>query len=364
MPHAQFRIAHVSDLHLAESPGENGIHQQTLLWRLVCAYIPALIFSNYRPWAVSYCPDRLRALTRSLLGKSYFNELPYDGYIFSGDLATTGMTPDMAVAAAYLNGRPMHQVSAKHLLLALPSARTVLVPGNHDRYYGAKLKPESVEFERGSHFGGSWRIKETKDASVRSFVNHSILHKNGAKLGVVCGDFSYTPENAPAFFGSYIGGGCVEDSTVNEMIRRTLLLQSGGVPCIWVAHHAPIPTGFNPFLRLKDARKLGDGALETGIRTILCGHTHVASKIEYAIKSRKGTDRTRVICAGSATEYGKGHRSYFELLFNVASEVEEPKVRLAEHRTFDAKNLQMREERKLFARGWEFKPRDKQPARF
>lgn len=355
MSNAKFRIAHVSDLHLAERPGEEGVNQQLEKWRVAFAFALGLFNGKYRPSTTSYDLRYLEALTRALQGSSYYNSIPYDGYIFSGDLATTGLVEDMAVAAAYLHGRPMHQISSKKRL-RLPSAKTVLAPGNHDRYCGVRLLPASAEFERGTHFGEDWSIGKPSHSPVRSTVSHNVLMKDGAQLGVVCGDFSYTPENCPRFAVQYLGGGCVEDSVVNEMMLRTSVLQDQGIPCIWVAHHAPISKGTGLFLRLKNAHKLGDAALDAGVRYILCGHTHNATGFHSAATRRRTTERVRVLCAGSATSFGIGERSYFELVFSVASGTGTASVQLAGFKTMKAGELGRRENRDEYSRRLEFRP--------
>lgn len=355
MPTVRFRIAHVSDLHLAEFSGDRGIHQMSRVEQLIFGYIPAYFRRNYRPWMRSYCLRHLRALTRTLHGESYYNTKAYDGYIFSGDLATTGLVDDMAAAAAYLHGRPMQQVSNLDNFLKLPSAQTVLIPGNHDRYGGNLLRPVSTEFERDARFGEDWRINPTRGSTERSVVNFKVFEKDGAELGVVCGDFSYTSENSPRLFPWYLGGGRVEESTLGEMKKATRNLREQGIPSIWVTHHAPLPVGLNYFLRLENARKLGDAALEAGVRIILCGHTHSATKIRYAMVTQRKTDRVRVICAGSATSFQDGARSYYDLEFSVASGVSEPSVLLADSKLMTCKKLGLRESEQL-GRDIEFKP--------
>jgi 3',5'-cyclic AMP phosphodiesterase CpdA len=355
MPTVKFRIAHISDLHLAERPGEAGLSERSESWRVACAFFPGLIKGNYRPWMTSYHPIYLAALTRALRGDSYFNSKPYDGYIFSGDLATTGLAEDMAVAAAYLHGRPMHHIAVKQRL-KLPNAKTVLVPGNHDRYCGNKLWPTSAEFERGTHFGAEWSIDNPTHSPVRSTVSHSIILKDGAQLGVVCGDFSYTSENSPRFSIGYLGGGCVEDHIVDEMTKRTAFLRDAGVPSIWVVHHAPISKGTKLLLKLKNAHKLGDAALDAGVRYILCGHTHRASGFHSAKTRRSTTDRVRVLCAGSATSFDMGDHSYFELVFSVASGTASASVMLAGFRSMVATNLGLRESSGQYSRKVEFRP--------
>lgn len=356
MATAKFRIAHVSDLHLAERPGETGVGRRKLeKWRARFAFLLGTFKSNYRPSMTSYHLPYLEALTRSLRGETFYNSEAYDAYIFSGDLATTGLAEDMAVAAAYLHGRPMHQIALrKHL--KLPHARTVLAPGNHDRYCSAKLWPVSTEFERGTHFGAEWCIGQPTHSLARSTVNHTVLVKEGAQLGVVSGDFSYTAENSPRSALRYLGGGCVEQGTVDEMKRRTALLRENGIPTIWVAHHAPVKSP-GMFLKLENAHLLGDAALDSGVRYILCGHTHKESGFYPAATSRKTTDRVRVICAGSATSFDTDNRSYFELLFSAASGSSSAAVHLAGFRSMNAIRTANRTKHAEYSHRFEFAPK-------
>lgn len=355
MSTTRMRIAHVSDLHLAERPGETGVGRRQLeKWRARFAFMLGSVSGDYRASMTSYHLPYLEALTRSLRGETFYNSEPYDAYIFTGDLATTGRVDDMAVAAAYLHGRPMHQIASRRRL-RLPHSRTVLAPGNHDRYSSAKLWPVSAEFERGTHFGAEWCIGQPTHSPERSTVNHTVLIKDGAQLGVVSGDFSYTANNSPRSASKYLGGGCVEDAIVHEMMERTARLRASGIPSIWVTHHAPIN---NPgmFLKLENAHKLGDAALDSEVKYILCGHTHKHSGFHAAATSRRTFEQVRVICAGSATSFDADPRSYFELLFSVASGTSTASVQLVGFRSMMAKKTKNRLKNNEYSHKMEFAP--------
>lgn len=353
MEGVKFRIAHVSDLHMAERPAERGVGQWSSLWRKILATLPNIVNSDYRPWMDSYGLHYLRALTRSLQGNSYYNDKPYDGYIFSGDLATTGTRRDIAAAAAYLQARDLYNTSAPPLIL--PPTLTALVPGNHDRYHGGRMWPTSSEFELGPHFGGDWSIGGKGPTSERVFFNSREFVKGAARLGIVCGDFSYTEENCPRTFFQYWGGGMTVTKTITEMVKLTKDFQDAGTPVIWVTHHAPISRGTGFFLGLQGASELGDAAKNAGVKILLCGHTHTPSGYVFAKTTKKSGEPVRVICAGSATAAGTGERSYYEIVFAVKNG-NQPEVRINSLNKIVVKNLGLREQRSQYARKWEFVP--------
>lgn len=311
----RFRIAHVSDLHLAEKQGDLGLNDLSNPLQQAMALTGCLLKKNYRPWMTSYQVDYLRALAANLTGSCFYNKAPYDGFVFSGDIATTGLQEDMAVAAAFIRGQPIHRTAST--LLSIPPEKVVVAPGNHDRYFGRTLKPTSAEFERPKHFGENWTTQPQSNEHKRSHVNARVLTKNGTRLGIVCADFSYTDQNCPWLIPRYLGGGKVEPHVLSDLVNATKKLQDEGTPCIWVTHHAPISRKTGLFLRLKNAQLLGDAANDLGVRYILCGHTHYAVCTHYAKTSQRSTNRVRVICAGTATSAGKGDRVFYDISFNV-----------------------------------------------
>lgn len=312
-----FRLAHASDLHLAQRPGHRGVSDLSSKWRKLALVLQAAAGRDARDIMSTYSTKQLRALLRSLRGLSRFSRGEYDGIIITGDLATTGLAADMRSARNVLDGSGIGGLDLR-MVGALPPERTVLLPGNHDRYAGRWLSPHSAQFEMGAHFGSNWCTHSPIHSDSRSQLNSVVLpEKNGVHLAVVTADLALisTPLNLLNAWGC----GLAHASVLSEMVAQTQAHTSAGIAVIWAMHFPPVP-GVPWHLALTKDSAVGDAARSAGVEVILAGHTHIANANAQA-SSSKGFTGVRVVCAGTPCAAGDGERSYFELQVLVSNGV-------------------------------------------
>jgi 3',5'-cyclic AMP phosphodiesterase CpdA len=252
----------------------------------------------------------------ALTGRTRFTRAGYDGYLVTGDIATTGTASDMLAAANVLRrvqGHPGTE-TLDDSAAPLPGEKVVLLPGNHDRYLGRGLMPRSAHFEHGQNFGANWTLDDPTHAEKRSEVNHKVLTaSDGTQLAVVTGDFSFL-HPSPRYL-KMLGGGRARQSTLDHMCDLTNSHTSRSVAVVWAVHFPPVKRGVKRHLRLERHEEVIRAASKVGVETIFCGHTHEAKPIMPAFYGDKITG-IKVVCAGSACEYvrpGRKDRSYFEV---------------------------------------------------
>ncbi len=315
-----FRLAHVSDLHLAEEAGVFGFHQSEGFRSLMGLFLRSVRKADLAPMMTSYDSRCFRALMDALTGTSRFTQNGYDGYLITGDIATTGMAGDMLAAGNAL--RRVQWTPGTETLdestTPLPGEKVVLLPGNHDRYLGASMVPMSAHFEHGHNFGSNWSLDNAVHADQRSEVNHKVLTAlDGTQLAVVTGDFSFL-HPSPRFF-KMLGGGKARQTTLDQMSALTSGYTSKAIAVTWAVHFPPFKKGVPRSLRLDRHEEVVRAAAKVGVETIFCGHTHEARPIVPVSYDDKITG-IKVVCAGSACETvrpGFKDRSYFEVLLQV-----------------------------------------------
>ncbi len=314
-----FKIAHLSDLHLAAEPSRPGWHQSIGFWGHVGVGLRVAASLDIESSMTSHDPKCFRALMDALTGQNRYTSAGYDGYIVTGDLATTGSSADMAAAAGML--RREHGVAGGETFDApkLPNEKVVLLPGNHDRYYGRKLGPTSTEFEQQHNFGFNWSLGNPLAGDSRPDVNHKVLRAmSGAQLAVVCGDFSFLTPSVQWI--KMLGRGRARQETLERMVAQTTQYQEKSIPVVWAVHFPPVKRGVQSALRLERHEEVIRAAARCGVQIVFCGHTHVASPSLAGVFDDK-FPAVQIVCAASACEHvkakSKTQRSYFEVELEV-----------------------------------------------
>src|SRR5882724_293620 len=134
-----FRLAQVSDLHIATRPYTLSLPDW---WgqRDPGSHAHRSIFSPS-----SHDPDLLDAVIRNL----YNRRDNLDAIILSGDLATTGLQPDIHAAAMHIDSQPLdtYRDARDRPTFQSIGRELILLPGNHDRYRNRAFFPAGREFD-------------------------------------------------------------------------------------------------------------------------------------------------------------------------------------------------------------------------
>lgn len=324
---AQFRLGHLSDLHISElrdwlNPTEL-VTSGKYVAKALAAFKALLGESAVHALHPStFSCDIAYELLRALSGKRY-REM-FDCLVVTGDLATTGWHEDMAAACGFFSGQLSEAWLplgiAPNLLQELPCP-IITLPGNHDRYDGFNHIPKSREFER--HFGAGWdfdRDTTFRYVDATEKVQLTAIEKGERDiLLIVLADFSLSSYfNDSGLFG-WIGQGKVEKALVSQLVLSTRRAvaeyreEGKNVTPIWAVHFPPNFPNIESDLQLLDSDLLTAGAGYCGVELLLAGHTHsmkdyvVTASLPHPLFEVSGVPRShavRVLCAGSATGLG------------------------------------------------------------
>ncbi|MGN6311718.1 MAG: metallophosphoesterase family protein [Xanthobacteraceae bacterium] len=209
-----------------------------------------------------------------------------DGIVISGDLATTGMTADIAVAREFVDETAVDGfVSGAARPTLQAAARPVyVIPGNHDRYTNNFAQTNSRTFD--FNFGQYLR-------NYDGYVGHWVRRKRGLYIGFVFADFTLRARSDAESRWHAFGQGRVYEDVLKSLLERTFSLKAKypGIALNWLVHFAPFDCG-SKFLELIDWSNIASAGREAGVVTTLCGHTHQALKLQ---------DGNHIVfCAGSA----------------------------------------------------------------
>lgn len=233
---------------------------------------------------------------------------PLDGILISGDLAQSGLSEDLGLAADFVYLPPRRSapewmaVGPKRVWPTLQaSAKPIaLAPGNHDRFDGPLSgKPGDENFDR--FFERHWK------AGVGGVQKYAFPDEEHPHLVVLCADFSLAHKDDATVTYGHWGQGKVYNTPnyprLQELVDETEKVQERNCSAIvWMTHFAPefekvdeLPD-LKDSLRLIDARELVQKAHKLGIRHILCGHTHILAG-DYGSPSKSSV---RIYCVGSS----------------------------------------------------------------
>jgi 3',5'-cyclic AMP phosphodiesterase CpdA len=238
--------------------------------------------------------------------------MPYDGFVVTGDLATTGDQQDLSIARSFFEGSLCYSIrhqSEQFSLFKFPADKLAVLPGNHDRYDGLLCHPGGTNFEDTDAFCEQWRLTPTTSlGNSKEKVQSFHFSKNDDSLTVIAADFSL-PQGKYRNPLRYLGKGLVNAEILKALVNRTeMAKQTSAV--VWAVQFPPRFRGLSRSLRLEDEDRLIDSATRLGVSHILAGHTHICDR--YFARSRNSNYIT-VICAGSPTARGTESPSFFDL---------------------------------------------------
>jgi len=281
-----FRLLHVSDLHVAQTPERLGF---------LAAFRPGFKLSVLG--SVSGVSSHNRQMLQGLARLAHREAGSLDGVVVTGDIATTGSWPDLGAADDFLHtahapSKPFHTPLGEPTLNNARGVNVYFIPGNHDRYQGQRLFPANTAFDL--KFQNTWK-------GGQSACEVDVLRKGGVALGLIGADLSLRdaahvmPHNPFQIWGA----GRVYPDVVTELERLTNGLRKEygeAVAVVWLVHFPPKFRKQSPGLDLIDEDELVRAADFCGVKVILAGHTH--SECRYTPGSL-----TEVLCAGTATEH-------------------------------------------------------------
>lgn len=250
--------------------------------------------------ATSYNPGALDCLCNFIDGESL------DAVVITGDLATTGLAPDLEKARIFLEGTSVFDQS-----IAGVSAQMLLLPGNHDRFVytgrGFLFSPGGKDFDSvfKDHWSGPVKVCD-------------VLRNEQDRLSVliIAADFGLaSPQHStwPLLKLNRLAQGRVYQEILKKLEEKTKEAQegertlNGRTPVtLWAIH-------FPPYFPYKNAGRAGRvldrltkglidenhliaSARRHNVSAILAGHTHEAD--DYPA----GDYQIRVLCAGTATQ--------------------------------------------------------------
>lgn len=323
MPVETFKIAHLSDLHLAKAPNVKGLFD-TGVRKGIVKFFQAIRDRDGGRCIGSYREADLRALVRSLNALNQKDPDRFDVYLVTGDLATTGNAENLAAAKSFISGKipigvPTGNSAFSEDGFHFPQSKLAILPGNHDRYVHPWLKPIGGLFEDAAHFGHNWLSGSPQCTSGHPRVKTFTFTKSQAKLHIVAADFSYLEHNCPRFFWKYLGKGRVDRDILDALIQVTQEKQKEGL-VLWALHFPPdLANSKDIFLRVTGRRLLACHALELKIPLIFAGHTHIANDQGF-IRGWRRDHTTRVICAGSPCAFDSKEKMFYEVSVGVGSD--------------------------------------------
>ena len=278
------RLLHLSDLHLAGHPRSKFVRR-----------IPMKGYDL--------------TVLRRVAAFAFRHKDVLDGIVISGDLAQSGLSRDLRLAADFVHLPPSHSPlewlvdngpAPRWPTLQASATPIALVPGNHDRFRGPWLAgPGSEGFDE--FFERDW---EAGIGGVQKFVFPDEEHPY---LTVLCADFSLAHTKDATVLTGHWGQGKVYSADDNPRLQALVaetkeVQEKTRSAVIWMVHFAPefeqveeLPN-LPENLWLIDAGDLLQEADDLGIHHILCGHTHVLAP-EYRSRSRPPV---RVYCVGSS----------------------------------------------------------------
>lgn len=214
-----------------------------------------------------------------------------DFVVISGDIVETADKRSLAAAKDFLSGElnapplstgagVVDRVNTSFSLLN-QDLQVSLMPGNHDRMLGEKIRSGSKRFEQ--YFGKDWNAGNPDQTSARSrasgseFVKTYSLKKGNENLCLCFADFSLrrTRDTVP-LLGS-LGKGKVYEDTLAVLDQETKSIKQGHegtqTAVVWVLHFSPHPA-VNFQLSMDNIQAFNDKVVENEVQLVLAGHTH------------------------------------------------------------------------------------------
>jgi len=276
---ANFRVLHITDLHIAIPPGEDTLGQRAI-WRSREYVYP----SCANPWALEAAAEFLFEVREGV-----------DLVLISGDVADDGQQRNLDAALRFIAAPAVRdwyvmQEGAVHPRLDAErdgGPPFFIIPGNHDRFHGVGRLPGGTAFDQ--TFGAYW---ERGLGGVQAIS----LKKDLSTLTLIAADFCLQS----AFSGTvYLGQGNAYEDVIAALVEETAAVRAtypnGGI--VWVSHFPPL-LDVDLSLRLLGAERLINAARDNNVRYVLAGHLHRSQVNTYV--------DLEVICTGSASSKSIG----------------------------------------------------------
>lgn len=275
---AEFRFVHFSDIHFARLPKRIDAQEFDLdeLRRIMGQQINAVIqlLSDH------HSPDKLTLLSNFL----FANASSFHAMVITGDLADSGLPADLAGARALVyeggGGEPIKLGSLTRGWVDEHGVKPiVLLPGNHDRFRGARRKPGGTDFD--SAFGGLWDpLLDHPRISKPYYLNDR--NGDGTGLVFVSVDLCLQAADEDAGLLGHLGQGRMlpEIAAYLPAVLEGIATKGateGRRYCVVLCLHFD-PSCTNPFLQIVQCSELDQLIASAGkkrqLSLILCGHTH------------------------------------------------------------------------------------------
>ena len=293
----EFRVTHLSDLHLGRDANVSGFHHHA-----PTRYHIAKIFGQYwkRKNLVSLTGTYDSLATGALLEELGNDELlpsdsKTDAILISGDICSVGYLQELQFARNFL----LHGVNLKRV--QFPVEKMVIMPGNHDRYRGwpTPFLSGSANFEHVDAFDEKWSPGNEAVSPSASLVRERRIpaKKNKGGLSILCADFalSFAESSRISPFLLHFNGGSVKDEVLSSLARLTAAARDDGYAVVWAIHYPPkFPGHWRQ--QLRGYKRLLVEAKGLGVRHIFAGHTH--EQLQYEVGG------VHVHCAGTPTSHG------------------------------------------------------------
>jgi predicted phosphodiesterase len=290
---ADFRVAHISDLHFSSAPNRANL-MTFLSTRQARRGVPEFVGAVFTGAKQStHSSDIAEKAAQKLLSKRRDLSL----LLVSGDIACVGHREDLRAGLDYLVSPAVPDVpylnSQFKPTISELKVPIFLLPGNHDRYR--------------DHFGKSGgqlfdQVFSTHWGDPNPYVKTRVIQspRSDDKLGIVAADFAIQQDShltvGPWWYR--FGQGIAYPHIVSALKERTagLLQKYNNIGIAWMIHFPPSEIACNnPALMLLNHQSVIDAAEESNVNIIFAGHIH---------RKHKSSDRgISIICAGSATCY-------------------------------------------------------------
>jgi 3',5'-cyclic AMP phosphodiesterase CpdA len=290
---ANFRLLHITDLHIAIPPEDNNYGRRTV-W-----------LGRERVYPSCANQYTLAAIAEFL--SEHRNEA--DLILMSGDVADDGLQRNLDAAYRYIATPATDGWFVRPFTPTLDSERAsgppfFIIPGNHDRFRGGWR----FRFPGGTAFDGTFGAYWHKGlGGVQSFLRN----KDDTTLAVIAADFCLQHVYGAT---DYLGQGCAYEDVVTALVEETDIIRiaNPNVGIVWISHFPPL-LDIDHSLKLLETERLLNAARDNGIRYVIAGHLHRNQFNTYA--------DINVICTGTASCTGAGElHGYWIQQFDVGVE--------------------------------------------
>jgi DNA repair exonuclease SbcCD nuclease subunit len=266
---ANFRLLHITDLHIAVPPSDNDYGQRTF-WESR-EYIYPSRANGYVLEAVAEFLSRQRNET--------------DLVLISGDVADDGVQRNLDKAFRFIANPATRDWFVEPFEPTLDAGREggppfFITPGNHDRFQIPGRRPGGTGFDK--TFGSYWQ-------GGLGGVQSALLEKSDSKLALIAADFCLQGLSAIG----YLGQGYAYQKVITALVDETIKIKASnpGVGVVWISHFPPL-LDVDISLKLLKPERLLNAATENGVRYVVAGHLHRNQINTYS--------DVEIVCTGTA----------------------------------------------------------------